>query len=60
LVWTATLLFRREVGALGTLHDPRAEFRAAAVPPDKATAEPGSAAADPEVEATTDRAADEA
>lgn len=31
--WTATLLFRREVVALGTLHDPRAEFRAAAVPP---------------------------
>lgn len=31
--WTATLLFRREVVALGALQDPRAEFRAAAVPP---------------------------
>ncbi|NMR21326.1 NAD(P)/FAD-dependent oxidoreductase [Cellulomonas fimi] len=31
--WTATLLFRREVVALGTLHDPRAEFRAASVAP---------------------------
>ena len=27
--WTSSLLFRREVVALGTLHDPRAEFRAA-------------------------------
>ena len=55
--WTATLLFRREVVALGTLHDPRAEFRAAAVPPAEAKGE--SDAADPEVEATTDDAADE-
>ncbi len=55
--WTATLLFRREVVALGTLHDPRAEFRAAAVPP--AEAQGGADAADPEVEATTDQAADE-
>lgn len=36
--WTATLLFRREVVALGALHDPRAEFRAAAVPPDPGAA----------------------
>ena len=31
--WTGSLLFRREVVALGSLHDPRAEFRAASVPP---------------------------
>ncbi|WP_370741054.1 NAD(P)/FAD-dependent oxidoreductase [Cellulomonas telluris] len=31
--WTGALLLRREVVALGSLHDPRAEFRAAAVPP---------------------------
>lgn len=30
--WTWSLLLRREVVALGTLEDPRAEFRAAAVP----------------------------
>ncbi len=30
--WTASLLLRREVVALGSLHDPRAEFRAAALP----------------------------
>lgn len=30
--WTGSLLLRREVVPLGTLHDPRAEFRAAAVP----------------------------
>ena len=56
--WTATLLFRREVVALGTLHDPRAEFRAAAVPPERRRRSPPDAA-DPEVEATTDQAADE-
>jgi NADH dehydrogenase len=37
--WTAALLLRREVVALGTLHDPRAEFRAAAVPPRPRTVE---------------------
>jgi NADH dehydrogenase len=31
--WTGSLVFRREVVALGSLHDPRAEFRAASVPP---------------------------
>ena len=31
--WTGSILLRREVVALGTLHDPRAEFRAASVPP---------------------------
>jgi NADH dehydrogenase len=31
--WTGTLLLRREVVPLGSLHDPRAEFRAASVPP---------------------------
>lgn len=31
--WTSSLLFRREVVALGSLHDPRAEFRAASVLP---------------------------
>ena len=30
--WTASLLLRLEVVALGSLHDPRAEFRAAALP----------------------------
>ncbi|MHB1490701.1 MAG: NAD(P)/FAD-dependent oxidoreductase [Cellulomonas sp.] len=30
--WTAALLLRREVVSLGSLHDPRAEFRRAAVP----------------------------
>ena len=32
LGWTGYIFFRREVVALGSLHDPRAEFRAAAVP----------------------------
>ena len=36
--WTATLLFRREVVALGSITDPRAEFRAASVPPKAARA----------------------
>lgn len=31
--WTANLLWRREVVPLGSMHDPRAEFRAASVPP---------------------------
>lgn len=31
--WTASLLWRREVVPLGSLHDPRAEFRAASEPP---------------------------
>ncbi len=31
--WTANLLWRREVVPLGSLHDPRAEFRAASEPP---------------------------
>lgn len=31
--WTLNLLWRREVVSLGSLHDPRAEFRALAVPP---------------------------
>ncbi len=31
--WTGSLLFRREVVALGSLHDPRAEFRSASEPP---------------------------
>ncbi|QTE28880.1 NAD(P)/FAD-dependent oxidoreductase [Pengzhenrongella sicca] len=30
--WTSSLIFRREVVALGSLHDPRAEFRAASLP----------------------------
>ena len=30
--WTGALLLRREVVALGSLHDPRAEFRAASLP----------------------------
>ncbi|ADG73825.1 FAD-dependent pyridine nucleotide-disulfide oxidoreductase [Cellulomonas flavigena DSM 20109] len=31
--WTGSVLLRREVVALGSLHDPRAEFRAASAPP---------------------------
>jgi NADH dehydrogenase len=31
--WTGNLLWRREVVPLGSLHDPRAEFRAASEPP---------------------------
>jgi NADH dehydrogenase len=31
--WTGSVLLRREVVSLGALHDPRAEFRAASVPP---------------------------
>jgi NADH dehydrogenase len=31
--WTSSLLWRRETVALGSIHDPRAEFRAASVPP---------------------------
>lgn len=31
--WTANLLWRREVVPLGSIHDPRAEFRAASEPP---------------------------
>ena len=38
--WTGSLLFRREVVALGTLHDPRAEFRAASVPAKPRAVEP--------------------
>lgn len=32
--WTGNLLWRREVVPLGSLHDPRAEFRAASEPPE--------------------------
>ena len=48
--WTSSLLLRREVVSLGSLHDPRAEFRAAAVRPRPQPA-PGTAAepADPSV-----------
>jgi len=54
--WTANLLWRREVVPLGSLHDPRAEFRAASVPP-KPKPEPAPAAAEdhspvPSTEAT--------
>ncbi len=41
--WTGSLLFRREVVAMGSLHDPRAEFRAASVPAKPRPAEPGAA-----------------
>ena len=47
--WTTTMFFRREVVALGALHDPRAEFRAASIsapPRPEPTATPP---ADPEV-----------
>jgi NADH dehydrogenase len=39
--WTGSLLLRREVVALGALHDPRAEFREASVPPKPRAVEPG-------------------
>jgi len=42
--WTGSVLLRREVVALGSLHDPRAEFRAASVPP-KPKDEPAESAA---------------
>ncbi|GHS87691.1 NADH dehydrogenase [Actinomycetota bacterium] len=38
--WTGSLLSRREVVALGSLHDPRAEFRAASVPAKPRLTEP--------------------
>lgn len=38
--WTGSLLLRREVVALGSLHDPRAEFRAASVPAARPIAPP--------------------
>ena len=41
--WTGALLLRREVVALGSLHDPRAEFRAASVPAKPRAVEPGEA-----------------
>ncbi|GIG19649.1 NADH dehydrogenase [Cellulomonas chitinilytica] len=39
--WTGSILLRREVVALGALHDPRAEFREASVPPKPRVVEPG-------------------
>jgi len=45
--WTGSLLFRREVVALGSLHDPRAEFQRASVPPSAAPAPAKEAAAVP-------------
>ncbi|WP_066584935.1 NAD(P)/FAD-dependent oxidoreductase [Cellulomonas timonensis] len=42
--WTGSLLLRREVVSLGSLHDPRAEFRAASVPPKPRPAEPAAEA----------------
>ncbi len=52
--WTGSLLLRREVVSLGSLHDPRAEFRAASVPakPRPAAAAPSESAAAPSAEAT--------
>jgi NADH dehydrogenase len=41
--WTGALLLRREVVALGSLHDPRAEFRAASVRPKPRAVEPAEA-----------------
>ena len=43
--WSTSLLLRREVVALGSLHDPRAEFRAASVP---ATPPPAGASSAPD------------
>ena len=42
LSWTLALFFRRETVALGSLHDPRAEFRDAAAPRPKAAAQPAA------------------
>jgi len=47
--WTGSILLRREVVALGALHDPRAEFREASVPPKPRAVEPGEK--DPAVKA---------
>ncbi|RYZ29305.1 MAG: NAD(P)/FAD-dependent oxidoreductase, partial [Propionibacteriaceae bacterium] len=44
--WTGSLLLRREVVPLGALHDPRAEFRAASVPPKPRVVGPGEAVTD--------------
>jgi len=51
--WTGSLLLRREVVPLGALHDPRAEFRAASVPPKPRVVEEKSDAqpADPAIAA---------
>ena len=38
--WTGSILLRREVVPLGSLHDPRAEFRDASVPPKPKQADP--------------------
>lgn len=43
--WTGSVLLRREVVALGSLHDPRAEFRAASVPPKPREDKPAEQAA---------------
>lgn len=43
--WTTSLLLRREVVSLGSLHDPRAEFRAASVPAAPAASAPAQAGA---------------
>ncbi|WP_182113273.1 MULTISPECIES: NAD(P)/FAD-dependent oxidoreductase [unclassified Actinotalea] len=40
LDWTLALFFRRELVALGRLHDPRAEFRDASAPRPKAAGQP--------------------
>jgi NADH:ubiquinone reductase (H+-translocating) len=53
--WTGSLLLRREVVPLGALHDPRAEFRAASVPPKPRVVAPGTA--DPAVEAAKAKSA---
>lgn len=53
LGWTQHLLLRREVVPLGTLHDPRAAFRAAAVGgPARPAAQAAASSADPELAAT--------
>ena len=57
--WTGSLLLRREVVPLGALHDPRAEFRAASVPPKPRVVEEKSDAqpADPAIAAAAKPAA---
>jgi NADH dehydrogenase len=57
--WTGNLLWRREVVPLGSLHDPRAEFRAASEPPKprvEATPEPADHSAVPSESVPSDTA----
>lgn len=56
LDWTLALLFRREIVALGRLHDPRADFRDASAPRPKGTTQPADKAAQKAATRTTPQA----